>query len=128
MRLESQIQDPTDMRVRVKPLCQGHRVLAMLPHPQAQRLQPLQEEKRAKRVETRSDLTEVLVSHPGCKRTCAKGLDELEPVVAHTRICHGGELARLGPVEVASIDDDPGDGGSVAADPLGCAMDNDVSA
>lgn len=34
----------------------------------------------------------------------------------------------LAPVELAAVDDYTADGGAVAADPLGCAFDDDVSA
>ena len=37
----------------------------------------------------------------------------------------GGVLA---PVEVAAVDNDAADGGAVAADPLGGAMDDDIGA
>lgn len=34
----------------------------------------------------------------------------------------------LAPVEFTAVDDDTGDGGAVATDPFGCAVDDDVGA
>lgn len=43
-------------------------------------------------------------------------------MVTLSRLSEAGELAALGPVELAAVDDDTADGGSVAANPLGSTV------
>ena len=93
MARQSQIQHPSNMRVLFQPLSQLHRILAMLPHPQTQRLQALQEEESSERIKTGTNLTKVLRPHRGRVSCRTKRLDELEPVIAFTGICEPRELS-----------------------------------
>ena len=49
-------------------------------------------------------------------------------MVALSRLGKARELARLGPVELARVNDDTSDGGTVASNPLGSTVHNDVCA
>ena len=58
----------------------------------------------------------------------AESVAEDETVIALRRLSEARELARLAPVELAAVDDHTADGGSVAANPLRRAVDDDVRA
>ena len=90
---QTQVRHPSNVRVLFQPPGQLHRILAMLAHPQTQRLQTLQEKKGAKRIQTGSNLPEVLRPHPGCVRCSPKSLNELEPVIAFAGLCEARELS-----------------------------------
>jgi len=49
-------------------------------------------------------------------------------VIGRVGVDEGGEAAGRFPVELAAVDNDSADGGSVAADKLGCGVDDDVGA
>jgi hypothetical protein len=49
-------------------------------------------------------------------------------VVTLSRFCEARELARLGPVELARVYDDTSNGGTVASNPLGSTVHDDICA
>ena len=113
---------------------------------QRERLETLQEEKGAEGVEGGSEVAQNFDADFDCECDGAKGLAELETVVALRRLGEVGESTGLRPVEFACqtpvnlstsekrissstrVDDHTTDGGAVATNPLCCAMNDNIGA
>jgi hypothetical protein len=108
---------------------QGERVLRVPLRAEAQRLDAQDELLGGKGVEGGANVAQELDAGADDEGDGAKRLPELEPVVALGRLDELGEpLAVLAPVKLARVDNDAADGRSVAADPFGGRVDNDVGA
>lgn len=79
-------------------------------------------------VEGGAHITENLDTGTDDEGDGAKGVPELEAVVAVGGLVHLGEAGSvLAPVELAGVDDDTTNGSAVAANPFGGGVDDDVS-
>ena len=84
-RLQARVRDPLDLVAPLEPLRHGERVLRMPFHPQAQRLQTLQEQERIERSDRRADVAQVLqaaLQHEHRRAKLGRKLREHETVVA----------------------------------------------
>ena len=129
VRLQARVRDPSDIGALLEPVGQSQRVLGVPLSAQRQRLQAEQQLLRTEGVETGAEVAQELDAHADGVGDRAEGLPKLEAVVALGRLDHLRELvAVLAPVELAAVDNDTGDGGAVAADPLGRGVHDDVGA
>ena len=96
---------------------------------QRQRLHPLEQLKGRKRIQGGTQIPQDLDADADGKGDGSKGVEEPQAVVAFGGIVELREaLSVLAPVELASIDDDAGDGSPVTADPFGGRVHDDVGA
>ena len=123
------IVDPFGLRVPLQEFGDFQRVFAVALHAQRQRFQPLQNQEGVERRQAgahRAQRDGAGAADVGGVAECL-GVDHA--VVADFRFAEALE-ARLvfGPRELARVDDDAGDAGSVAAHVLGQRVDDDVGA
>ena len=115
--------------MRFQELRHGQGVFAMPRHPQVQRFQPLQEQKRVERAQHAAQVAQPVRAAGDDVAQLADRLVEDRAVVRGIGL---GELRPflrlLGPVEPAAVDDHPADARAVAADELRRAVDRDVDA
>lgn len=129
MVLETRVRDPSDVLVLLEPACKSQSVGGMALSAQTQRLDTQQELLRSEGVQSRSQITQDFDAHADREGDGSEGLPEFEAVVALGRFDELGESSGvLAPVEFTAVDDDAGNGGAVAADPFGCAVDDDIGA
>ena len=108
----------------------GQAVLAVLRHPERQRFKALQEEPRRVGSQRRPLVAEAdraQTHDEGQRIRVAEIMGETQAVVAAVGQIVEVEF-RIGPVEIARVDDGAADGRAMAADPLGKRMDDDVRA
>ena len=129
MTLEARVADPADVLILLKPLRQLQRVLGVPLGAQAQRLDAEQELLRREGAHAGAQVAQDLDAHAQDPGQRAEGVEKFQAVEARGRLVHLREArGRGGPVELAAVDDDAADGGAVAADPLGRAVQHDVGA
>jgi hypothetical protein len=129
MALEARVRDPADIWALLKVLSQSQGVLGMSLSAQTEGLDTEEQLLGGEGVEGRSEIAQDLHAGSDDEGDVAKGLEELEAVVALGGLVELGEASGvLAPVEFARVDNDTTDGGSVAADPLCGRVDDDVSA
>lgn len=113
----------------LEPLCEGEGVGGVALTTEVESLETLNQLEGAERVEAGANVAEDLDAHADGKGDGTKGIIELEAVVAVGGFVELGETRGvLAPVELAGIDNDTGDGGAVASDPLGGRVYDDVRA
>ncbi|KAB8760612.1 hypothetical protein FH972_026604 [Carpinus fangiana] len=129
VRLEAGVRDPRDVLVLLEPLGQGDGVAGVALAAQAERLGAEQQLLGGEGVQGGAQVAQDLDAHADGKGDRAKGVPELEAVVALAGLDKLGEALAVGaPVELAAVDDDAADGGAVAANPLGGRVDDNVGA
>lgn len=125
--LQAWIGDPVDVRTVLEVLCQSQRVLAMTFGAQAQGLDAEEQLLGGERVEGGAKVTQDLYTSTGNEGGLTDGLPELEAMITVRWFNHLREaVAVLAPVERACVDNDTANGSSVAANPLGGRMDDNV--
>ena len=131
---ETRVVDPGHHGVRLEVPGERHRVPAVALHAEAERLQAEEEVERSERVLAHADIAESLDAAAHDERDVdaqnaggSEGVPEPEAVVPGRRLGEDGVLAVV-PVHGSAVDDHAADGGSVAADPLGGGLDDDVGA
>lgn len=127
--LETRVRHPRHILVLLEPLSQREGIGSMALAAQAERLQAEDQLLRTEGVQCRAKVTQNLNTHADGERNRTESFPELQAVVALRGLDELGEAGGvLAPVELAAVDDDAADGGAVAADPLGCALDDDIRA
>lgn len=125
--LEAGVRHPRDVLALLEVLRQGQRVLGMPLSTQRQRLEADQQLLGAEGVEAGPEVAQDLDAHTDGEGDGTESLPELEPVVTLRRLDHLGEpLGVLAPVELAAVNHNTRDGGTVPADPLGRRVHDDV--
>jgi len=119
MALEPGVGNPGDLLVILEPAGKSKRIAHMALHTEGEGLETLDQLECTERVETSSKVAEGVTTDAEGVSEGAKGLEELQTVVALRGL---GELwvtcGVLPPVKLSGVDDDTADGGTVAADPL----------
>lgn len=129
MALQTGVRDPRDVGIRLEPRRELDGVLRVALAAQRQRLEPEDELLGGEGVEAGANVALQLDARADDEADGAKGLPELEPVVARRRLDELREARGVGaPVEFAAVDDDAADRGAVPADPLGRRVHDDVGA
>lgn len=129
MALKARIRDPRDMRVLLQPSGKSQSVLAVALGAQTQSLDTLDELPCGKWVQAGAHISEDIDTHSDGEGDWSKGIPELQAVESWRWLNHLWEaLAVLAPVEVSGVDDDTSNGSSVAANPLGGGVNDDVCA
>ena len=98
-------------------------------HPDAERLETLEEKERVQRSDGRADIAQVLKACLQDVLSRAERFGQLredDPVVARVRFGEIGETTAFHVVELPAVDDDTADGGAVAADELRRRVHGDV--
>lgn len=127
--LQAGVRNPGDVRAVLQVLGHSQSVLGVALGTQTERLDTENQLLGGKGVEGGADITQELDSGADDEGDGAKGLPELEAVVALGGLDELGEsLAVLAPVKLARVDNDASDGGAVSADPFGSGVDDDVGA
>lgn len=127
--LQAGVRDPRDVRALLQVSGQSQSVLGVALGTETEGLDTEDELLSGKGVERGTNVSQELNSGADNEGDGAKGLPELEAVVALGGLDELGEsLAVLAPVKLAGVDDDTSNGGSVAADPLGGRVNDDVGA
>ena len=125
--LQQRVADPVDTGMRSEMPSDGQCRLAVAWHAQVQRLDPLQQQERAKRSERRPKRSHGFHASFHGEAEIAEGLVEDHSMIA-TRWCgHLRELA-VSPVKLSGLDDDSAHGRAVTAQVLGRGMNYDVGA
>src|SRR2546421_7810089 len=125
--LQQRVADPVDTGMRSEMPSDGQCRLTVAWHAQVQRLDPLQQQERAKRSERRPKRSDGFHASFHGEAEIAEGLVEEHSVIA-TRWCgHLRELA-VSPVKLSGLDDDSAHGRAVTAQVLGRGMNYDVGA
>ena len=101
-------------------------VLGMALQAQGQRLNALQQQEGREGRDGRAGVPQQHRADIGHKRGGAGGGYEGNAVIAGVRLGDGGVLPGSRPVKLAGVHDDAAKGGSVAAEELGCGVDDDV--
>jgi hypothetical protein len=126
--LETRVGHPRNALVLLEPPGQSQRVGGVALNAQAEGLETLDQLEGAEGVQAAADVTQDLDTHADRERDGAEGLVELQAVVSLGGLVELREtLGVLAPVELARVDDDTRDGGTVATDPLGGGVDDNVS-
>jgi hypothetical protein len=113
--------------VLLEPLGQSQCVRDVALNTQAEGLETLDQLEGAEGVQAGTEVTQDLDTHADRECDGAEGLVELQAVVALGGLVELGEtLGVLAPVELAGIDDDTSDSSTVATDPLGGRVDDNV--
>lgn len=127
--LQAWVRNPRDVRALLQVSGQGQSVLGVALGTETEGLDTEDELLGGKGVERGTNVSQELNSGADNEGDGAKGLPELEAVVALGGLDELREsLAVLAPVKLAGVDDDTSNGGSVAADPLGGRVNDDVGA
>src|SRR4051794_39802960 len=100
----------------------------MFLHPQRQRLDPRENEKRVEWRERRTKVAQTEHAASNGKREIPKRLLDLDSVIFRTRLAQHRIFVALRPVEGARIDDDSADRIAMSAQELGQRMNDDVGA
>ena len=119
MSLQRRMQYPFDSLVRAKEFQHRIGIGHVAVHPDAERLDPLQQLKGVHGRETSAE-----VAQPFCARAHDEGglpelLVEDDTVISLVGFGQSRELARCAPIETPAVHNHPADGGAMAADPLG---------
>lgn len=118
--LQAGVRNPGDVGAALQVLGHSQSVLGVALGAETERLDTEDQLLGGKWVEGGADVTQQLDSGADDEGDGAKGLPELEAVVALRGLDELGEsLAVLAPVKLARVDNDAANGGSVSADPLG---------
>jgi hypothetical protein len=125
-RGEAGVVDPADLGSLLEPLGDGLGVLDVALHAQAEGLDALQEVEGVVGGDGGAEVAQHHGARPGDVRRRPEGLVVVEAVVAGVGPGDQGEAPAGRPVEAAAVDDDPADGGAVAADVLGGRVDDHV--
>lgn len=129
MALEARVRDPADIGALLEVLSQSQGVLGVSLGAQTESLDTEEQLLGGKGVQGRSEIAQDLHAGTDDEGDVAKGLEELEAVVALRGLVELGEAGgMLAPVELARVDNDTADGGSVTANPLCGRVDDDISA
>lgn len=129
MVFKAGVRNPRNILVLLEPLSQREGISSMALAAQTERLQAEDQLLGSEGVQCRAQITQNLDSHTDGKRNRTEGLPELQTVVSLRGLDELGEAGGvLAPVELAAVDDDAANGGAVATDPLGCALDDDIRA
>ena len=102
-------------------------VLRMALQPQGQSLRALQQQECGKGGDGRTGIPQKNCADIGCECSRACGLRKLHAVIAGIRLRDPGIPAGLRPVKGAAIYNHAAQGGTVAANELGCRMDHHIS-
>jgi len=125
--LESGVGNPRDLLVILEPAGKSKRIAHMALHTEGEGLETLDQLECTEGVEASSKVAEDLDTDADGEGDGAKGIEKLQTVVALSRLVELRETCGvLAPIELSGVDDDTGDGGTVAADPLCGRVDNDV--
>ena len=126
------VADLGHLRMLLQPAGQGHGVLGVAFHPQAQGLESLQQEEAVEGAQGRAPVPQALdtgsqgeghvavlgnAEHLADVAAEAEGIPVHQAVVCRARLAHQRELA-VSPVERAGVDDDSSQAGAMATDPL----------
>lgn len=127
--LQAGVRNPRDVGALLQVPGQGQSVLGVALSTETESLDTEDELLGGEGVERGTNVSQELNSGADNEGDGAKRLPELEAVVALGGLDELGEpLAVLAPVKLAGVNDDTSNGGSVAADPLGSRVDDDVGA
>ena len=127
MALETWIRHPVDVGVPLEPAGKSESVAGVSLGPQAEGLGTKEELLSSEGVEGGAKVTENLNADTNGESDRTESLPELQAVITLRRLNELGEaLCVLAPVELAAVDDNTADGRAVAANPLCCAVDDDV--
>lgn len=127
--LQTQIGHPGDIGVALQPLGQLQRILCVPLAAQAQRLNAQQQLLRGKWIQGRAQISEDLHSNANGKCDGSEGVPELEAVVSLGWVVELREsLCVLAPVELSAVDYDASNCSTVATNPFGGGVDDDVGA
>ena len=117
------------MLVLLQPLGQLQCVFRVPFTPQAQRLNPQQQLLCCEWIQCTAEISQNLNPQPDRKRDRPKGVPELQTVVAFGRIVELGEpFGVFAPIELAAVNNDAPDGGSVTPNPFGSRVYHDIRA
>jgi len=125
VRLEPRVVDPGDARVLLQELCDVEGIGAVLTHADMQGLHAQEQQKAVEGRDAAAHVAHDLHTCLGDKGKRAKVVRVDHVVVRRIGRGEPGELAALGPVKVATVDDQPADGRAVAADPF-CGRVDDL--
>ena len=126
---QARVGHPADVRALLEELGQGQCVGGVPLSTQAQGLDTEEQLLGSEGVQAGAQVSEDLDTDSDDEGDSAEGLPELEPVVALRGLDHLGETAGvLAPVELAAVNDDASNGSTVAANPLGGGVDDDICA
>lgn len=129
MTCKSGVRDPRDRRAFLEILGERQCVLGVSLSAQAERLGTQKQLLSSKGVEAGTEIAQDLNSGADDERNVSKCLKELKTVVALGRLMELREALGVGsPVKLARVNNDTSDGSSVASNPLGCRVNNDICA
>ena len=125
--LEARITDPAYLRVRFEKLGHRERIFAVALHPHVQRFQPLQQQKRVKRRQRRTESAQRFHARLHGIAEVAERFVKSHTVITARRLGHLREIAVV-PWEFSRLDDHAAHRRAVAADVLGRRVHDDVGA
>lgn len=127
--LETGVGHPVHIRAVLKILGQSQCILSMPLSSKAEGLDTEEQLLGGKGIESGTQIAKNLDTGADDKGDRAKGLPELEAVVALGRLNKLWEAGTvLAPVKLARVDNHAANGGAVATNPLGSGVNNDVGA
>lgn len=129
MALQTRIADPAHILIALQPLGQLDGILAMPLSTQTQRLDTKKQLLSSEGIQTSTQISLDLNASADNECDSAECVPELQAVVSFTGLVELREtLGILAPVELSAVDDDTTDCCSVATDPLGRGVHDDVCA
>lgn len=128
VRFEAGIRDPAHVLVLLQPGSQGNGIACMSFSAQTQSLQTKQKLLSGKRIQCRSEVTKDLNPNTNSEGDRSECFPEIQSVVALGRFGELGEsVSVLTPIKFTAVNNNAANGGSMTTNPLGCAVDDDVS-
>mmetsp|Transcript_25725 Transcript_25725/g.37990 ORF Transcript_25725/g.37990 Transcript_25725/m.37990 type:complete len:300 (+) Transcript_25725:230-1129(+) len=129
---QPRVDDVADALILFQPLCNLQSIAVVTLHAKRQRLQPLKGEETSEGRQARADVAQTFdagtedESQVGSEWTPGtKNVPELEAVVSRAGFGVVGELSVV-PREVAAVDDDAANVGTMTVNPLGGRLNNNV--
>ena len=127
MALKPGVRHPADIRTVFEVLGQGQGVLGMSLGTEGEGLDTEEELLGSEGVQSGTEISENLDSGADDEGDGAKGLPELEAVVTVGGFVHLREaVGVLAPVKLARVDNDTTNGGTMATNPLGGRVNDDI--
>mmetsp|Transcript_373 Transcript_373/g.1076 ORF Transcript_373/g.1076 Transcript_373/m.1076 type:complete len:443 (+) Transcript_373:144-1472(+) len=132
MRRQTRVRHPADLRMLFQVLRQRHGVLAVAFHAQGKRFQAQDKVERAKRRLAHAEIAQPFDARAhderriGAQNTIrTERIPKFQSVVARRRLSHHRVLTVV-PVHRTAVNDDAADRRTVAANPLGRGLNNDI--
>ena len=126
--LKTWVRDPRNLWLLLQPLRQCQSVLAVTLSAERESLNTLDQLESSEWVKASSHISQHINTNTDCESDWSKGIPELETVETRGWLHHVWEASSVStPIELAGVDDNSSNSSSVATNPLGSRVDDDVS-